>query len=336
MDNNDFSRHDQTKPLDTGQIYQGDCRDMLEKVADDSVDLSLWSPPYFISDYEEDFSFEEWKQLIQETIEKHYRVMNPGSFVVINIADTLAFEDPEMPAIQVNNMSGKRVDVTKQDIEEVLEEHPDWNRYRLAEYFDCSEQTIQRRMEGVNVRGGKHGNQTKVKLVGGMIEEWAEEAGFYLYDRRIWHKDPAWENSQWHTHSYRSVDEFEYLYMLWKPGEMVYDRNKLEDGEWSEWASRGVWRIDSVRSNHEDMKHLKKFPPELARRVIRLLSDEGDLVMDPFSGSGTTCEIAIEQARDYLGFDLNEDAVQLARENCSNTEANPGAKTVQQKLTDSH
>jgi site-specific DNA-methyltransferase (adenine-specific) len=329
-----MSEQDLDEPLETNAIYHGDAQELLTQVEKESVDLSFWSPPYFISDYEEDHTFEEWKNLISTVIENHYRVMKPGSFVVINIADTLAFKDPDMPQVQINNMSGKRVDVTKEDIEEVLEEHPDWDRYRLADYFDCSEQTIQRRLEGVNIRGGKHKTQTKVKLVGGLIEDWAEEAGFYLYDRRIWVKDPAWENSPWHTHSFRSVDESEYIYLLWKPGDTVYDRDKLEKEEWSDWASRGVWEIDSVKSNHEEMKHLKKFPPELARRVIRLLSDQGDLVMDPFAGSGTTCEVAIEQARDYLGFDVNEKAVELAKQNCREAEPDPGAKTIQQKLTD--
>ena len=44
------------------------------------------------------------------------------------------------------------------------------------------------------------------------------KAGFYLYDRRVWVKDACWENSRWHSLSYRSVDEFEYIYIFWKPG----------------------------------------------------------------------------------------------------------------------
>ena len=93
-----------------------------------------------------------------------------------------------------------------------------WNRYKLAAHFGCSEQTIDRRLNGDNIRGGKYQTQTRVFLVSGLIEEAANEAGFYLYDRRVWVKDAAWENSRWHTISYRSVDEFEYIYIFWKPG----------------------------------------------------------------------------------------------------------------------
>ena len=101
---------------------------------------------------------------------------------------------------------------------EELMRHPTMNRYELAKHFNCSEQTIDRRLNGNNVRGGKHETQSRVKIIGGLIEEWALNAGFFPYDRRIWVKDPAWENSRWASLSYRSVDEFEYIYIFWKPG----------------------------------------------------------------------------------------------------------------------
>lgn len=299
------------------KIYHGEANQVMSKIDDESIDLSIWSPPYFIGDYKEENSFPDWKGMVSESIRHHARILKPGGFTAINIGDILAFEDEEMPAVQWNKVSGKRVDVTKSDIESVKEEHPDWNRYDLAEHFDCSEQTIQRRLEGVNVRGGKHGTQTKVKLMGPLIEQWAEEAGLYVFDHRIWEKDPAWENSQWHSHSYRSIDDFEHIFILWKPGETVYDRDRLEKEEWSDWGSRGVWNIDSVRANNEKMKHLKKFPPELPRRLIKIFSSEGDTVLDPYVGSGTTCVQAIKQNRKYIGIDINEECVELSRENCS-------------------
>ncbi|HRF97887.1 MAG TPA: DNA methyltransferase, partial [Aggregatilineales bacterium] len=110
-------------------------------------------------------------------------------------------------------------------------------------------------------------------LIGGLIETAGKKAGFYLYDRRIWVKDPSWQNSKWHTLSYRAVDEFEYLYIFWKPGITTVDRNKLSREEWSKWGSRAVWHIPSVRANDD---HEAKFPLELARRVIKLFSAKGD------------------------------------------------------------
>lgn len=192
-----------------------------------------------------------------------------------------------------------------------------WNRYELARILGCSEQTIDRRLKHNNIRGGKSAIQTKVKLVGGLIQEWGEAAGFYLYDRRIWVKDPAWENCRWHSTSYKAVDEFEYLYVFWKPGITRFNRNRLTREQWREWGSRGVWTIPSVRANDD---HPAKFPLELAKRVILLFSEPGDLILDPFVGSGTTAVAAILENRQYIGIDIVEEYVHLARENCYKAE----------------
>lgn len=55
------------------------------------------------------------------------------------------------------------------------------------------------------------------------------------------------------------------------------------------------------------------FPMELAYRVIRLYTDEGDTVLDPFLGSGTTALAALEANRNYIGIELMEQYAQLAR-----------------------
>jgi len=186
------------------------------------------------------------------------------------------------------------------------------NRYQIASLLGCSEQTVDRRLNGNNIRGGKYEAQTRVKIVGGFVEEWALSAGFYPYDRRIWVKDAAWENSRWHTLSYRSVDEFEYLYFFWKPGITVIDRSRLTKEEWTQWGSRGVWSFASVRTN---VDHEAKFPIELPRRTIRLLTDPGDVVLDCFLGSGTTAIAALEERRQFIGIEKEAKYVALAKTN---------------------
>jgi DNA modification methylase len=294
-------------------VYCGDAPELIARIAPDSVACSVWSPPYHVGkDYEADMSFEAWKSLLQRTIAAHRRVLLPGGFLVINIADILCFRDEAMPRLQAPNVSKLRSPVTRDDVLAAQRQHPGLNRYQLAELLRCSEQTIDRRLNGNNIRGGKYATQTRVQLVGHFVDQFARAAGLYLYDRRIWVKDPTWANSQWHCNSYRSVNEYEDLYVFWKPGETPIDRNRLDDKEWSAWGSRQVWFFPSVRSNDD---HEAKFPLELPRRVIRLLTTPGDIVLDCFMGSGTTAIAAVMEGRRFIGIDALPAYVALAKRN---------------------
>ena len=301
--------------LRDNEVHLGDARELLPHIEPGSVALSFWSPPYYVGkSYEKHLSFEDWQALLRDVIALHWDIIKPGGFLAINIADILAFPDLDMPRIQADNISNKKVKITREQALAAQREHPDMNRHQLAELLGCSEQTIDRRLNGNNVRGGKYAVQRKVKLVGGLIEKWGSESGFHLYDRRVWVKDPCWENSRWHSLSYRSVDEFEYVYVFWKPGVSVIDRGRLTKSEWGEWGSRAVWRIPSVRANAE---HEAQFPVELAARVIKIFSARGDLVLDCFMGSGTTSVAAIEQRRRYIGIELTPRYHALARRRCA-------------------
>lgn len=288
--------------LAVNHIYHGDARQLMLQVEPNSIACSIWSPPYYVGkSYEKNMTYEQWVALLRSVIKEHFRALRPGGFLCINIADILCFPDPKMPRIQAQSVSLRKVNITTEDVLEAIGRYGTTNRYKLAELLGCSEQTIQRRLQGVNIRGGKYVTQTRVKLAGGLIEELALEAGLYLYDRRVWAKDPAWENSRWHSSSYRAVDDFEYIYMFWKPGEIVVDRGRLSQNEWAEWGSRGMWFIPSVRANDN---HEAKFPLELPTRLIRLLTSAGDTVLDPFVGSGTTAIAAARLGRNFIGFEL--------------------------------
>lgn len=294
------------------RILTGDASTVMATMPKNSIDLSFWSPPYHVGkSYEQSQTFEDWKNMLWRVMGEHARVLRPGCFMVVNIGDILCFQDPDMPGFQANNMRGKKVNVTRRDILAVKREHPDMNRYELARLLGCSEQTIQRRLEHNNVRGGKSSVPTKILLTGSMLAGMAEECGLYLYDKRIWHKDPCWVNSQWHSVSYRAVDEFEHIYVFWKPGITNYDRDRLAPDEWAEWGSRGVWNIKSVRSN---TRHDAEFPEQLAERVIKLFSPSNGTVLDPFVGTGTTTTVAKKLGRKWLGIDIDPMNVLMSTE----------------------
>lgn len=302
-------------------IYQGDVLDLLPRVKPESLALSFWSPPYFVGkSYEAEMSFGAWCDLLRNAITAHFAAIAPGGFLGVNIADILAFEDADMPRIQADNVSAKKVKITRAQVLEAKRTHPGFDKYQLAVLLGCSEQTIDRRLKNNNVRGGKYATQTRVQLTAGLVEQWATEAGFYLYDRRVWVKDPCWENSRWHSLSYRSVDEFEHVLIFWKPGITVVNRERLDAGEWAAWGSRAVWYIPSVRSNRE---HESQFPVELPRRIMKLLTEPGDVVLDCFAGSGTTALAAIELDRQFVGFDINPESARLAKRRIAESLATP-------------
>ena len=173
--------------LATNDIHCGDTRLLLPRVQPESIALSFWSPPYFVGkSYEAHLTYAEWCALLETTVRLHFPIIVPGGFLVINIADILCFPDPAMPRIQADTVSQKRLKVTRADVLAAKRAHPHYNRYRLAALLGVSEQTVQRRLEHNNVRGGKYATQTRVRLVGGLVEQWGAQAGFYLYDRRVW------------------------------------------------------------------------------------------------------------------------------------------------------
>lgn len=66
---------------------------------------------------------------------------------------------------------------------------------------------------------------------------------------------------------------------------------------------RSVWNMATTASG--GVTHYAKFPNELAERCILCGTAEGDVVLDPFVGSGTTCRVANRYGRQYIGIDLN-------------------------------
>ena len=103
----------------------------------------------------------------------------------------------------------------------------------------------------------------------------------------------------------------------WLGREMVYPSNVLHSA--------------TECSNRE---HSAAFPIGLPSWFIRLLTDEGDLVLDPFMGSGTTALAAIDLKRHYVGADLMPEYHELARIAVAHRFAGAIASSVPAKLSD--
>jgi site-specific DNA-methyltransferase (adenine-specific) len=95
-----------------------------------------------------------------------------------------------------------------------------------------------------------------------------------------------------------------------------------------EVVDNNVWAIATANATETNyvlkdgrkIHHTAVFPMELARRVIQTWSNEGDAVLDPFMGSGTTGIAAVELGRSFIGCELNDDYFTMASERIENIE----------------
>lgn len=146
-------------------------------------------------------------------------------------------------------------------------------------------------------------------------------AGLMARGEVIWHKgdirggsnSTAW--GSWCSPANPSVrDEHEYVLIYSKGGESLAgpcmgDPDILPD-EFLD-ATRSVWRFYPASAKR--VGHPAPFPLELPARLIKLYTWPGQVILDPFAGSGTTCLAANQLGRHYVGFDIDANYVQLAR-----------------------
>jgi len=83
-----------------------------------------------------------------------------------------------------------------------------------------------------------------------------------------------------------------------------------------------IWKIKNSggfgQSSKESYKHPATMPEELARGHIQSWSNPGDIVLDPFMGSGTTAQVAIEEDRQFIGFEIDPEYFEMATKRVSN------------------
>jgi len=87
-------------------------------------------------------------------------------------------------------------------------------------------------------------------------------------------------------------------------------KTDLRKREFIEWTN-GYWRFPYDKSDHP-----AAFPEELPRRLIKLLSYVGELVLDPFLGSGTTMKVAQDLGRPCIGIEIKPEYCEMSRARC--------------------
>lgn len=140
------------------------------------------------------------------------------------------------------------------------------------------------------------------------------DLGFTLLDTIIWDKpNPRYLNTQ-----RLLTNAYEFVFMFVKSKKYVF--NKLAIGlpcrtQPGLKCRTNVWHIEKVYKNQfVGWKHCAMFPEELPKLCIKLCSNPGDLVLDPFMGAGTTAVAAKKLDRNFVGFEISREYVQMSLE----------------------
>jgi len=165
------------------------------------------------------------------------------------------------------------------------------------------------------------GRRPYIPLHSFIIEDMLD-LGFLMRGEIIWQKaasagaSTAW--GSWMSASNPTLRDVHEYILVFSKGSMRREKEGREStiarDEFLEYT-KSVWSFPTESAKR--VGHPAPFPEELPYRLIQLYTFEGDVVLDPFCGSGTTCIAALKTGRHYVGFDINEEYVNLAKDRIS-------------------
>ena len=156
-----------------------------------------------------------------------------------------------------------------------------------------------------------------------MIIEIMLDLGFLMRGEIIWDKSASAGGScawgSWMSASNPVLRDYhEYILVFSKDSyaksKTQIKQDTIERDDFIEWT-RSVWTFPAV--NAKRIGHPAPFPVELPHRLINLYSYENDVILDPFIGSGTTAIACIQNNRNYIGYDIKQEYIDLAEKRIS-------------------
>ena len=290
------------------KILFGDCRETL-KTIDTKAQMCVTSPPYYgLRNYggeDKQIGMEQTPEEYIEQLVDVFRsvrdVLTDDGTLWLNIGDTYYNYRSD------GNYPKQTVSRTKQDL-------PDFSP----------------------VRGNKLHNLKSKDLIGipWMLAFALRADGWWLRQDIIWNKPNPMPESV----KDRCTKSHEYIFLLSKSKQYFYDNEAIKEPVKQDWGTRdrtngkyhnpgtglaphsglsksydrknkrSVW---TVTNKPYKGAHFACFPPDLIEPCILAGSEENDIVLDPFMGSGTTAMVAKKHNRNYLGCELHEDYASL-------------------------
>lgn len=160
------------------------------------------------------------------------------------------------------------------------------------------------------------GRKPYIPLHSYIIEQMLE-IGYLMRGEIIWNKaasaSPSTAWGSWRSAANPVLrDVHEYILIFSKDAFNRKGKDKestISRDDFLEWT-KSVWTFPAVSARK--VGHPAPFPEELPHRLIQLYTYRGEVVLDPFVGSGSTCLAARRDGRHYIGYDVNQEYIQLA------------------------
>jgi DNA modification methylase len=296
------------------EVIVGDNRQTLKQLPDNSVQTVVTSPPYWgLRDYGNDDQIgleTDPNAFIEElclVFDEIWRVLKDDGTVWVNLGDSYAGSGKGSPG-----NFGKHAP-------------------------SGSARHLEHKHSGVVPEG------LKPKDLVGIPWRFAfamQDRGWYLRQDIIWHKPNPMPESV----TDRCTKSHEYIFLLTKNAKYYYDHEAIKEpvaestknrlmqptlmdqvgstrvpgktngnmkavGDIEDRNKRSVWTVTTSRYKEA---HFATYPPDLILPCILAGSKEDDIVLDPFSGSGTTGEVALQNNRNYIGLELNPEYAKLS------------------------
>jgi len=301
-------------------ILNGNVNDKLKEIKSDSIQCVVTSPPYWgLRDYGEGKQLgleetpEEFVENLVQVFREVKRVLRDDGTVWLNLGDSYA-----------NQRSGEGADTMK---------NLNVNTHGYKNPTEKQEKTNKNFNQRLN-----YGNLKQKNLVGipWRVAFALQADGWYLRQDIIWHKPNPMPESV----TDRCTKSHEYIFLLSKSAKYFYDadaikepaqdwgtrdrsnfrngtkdklliHNGLKDANFAELGrnKRSVWKITTKPYKEA---HFAVFPPKLPELCIKAGSSEGDVILDPFFGSGTTGWVAQRLGRKWIGIELNPEYIKIA------------------------
>jgi len=162
------------------------------------------------------------------------------------------------------------------------------------------------------------GRKPYIPLHSYIIEDMLE-IGFLMRGEIIWNKassaSPSTAWGSWLSAGNPVLrDIHEYILIFSKESfsrRKGHKKDTIAKKDFLEWT-KSVWTFPAVSARM--IGHPAPFPEELPHRLIQLYTYKGDIVLDPFCGSGTACLSALKDGRHYIGYDIESSYVKLANQ----------------------